>query len=90
MVPPTLKCVFVGDGCSGKSAVIQYYVNGRMSNEFFPTVFENYTRTATYKGIKVNLMISNSDPIVNRIVKSEQWCQHHLCIELLIFYIYST
>ena len=68
MVPPTLKCVFVGDAPSGKTEMMKYYLFGRMSNIYVPTVFENYTRTATYKGIEVNLMISNFDPIVHHIV----------------------
>lgn len=41
-----IKCVAVGDGCSGKTSLLRNFASstGAFSNDYIPTVLDNYSR----------------------------------------------
>jgi len=52
-----LKLVVVGDGAVGKTSLLYVYNNGSFPEEYVPTVFENASKDATYKGKSVTLRL---------------------------------
>jgi len=52
-----LKLVVVGDGAVGKTSLLYVYNNGKFPEEYVPTVFENASKNATYKGKAVTLRL---------------------------------
>jgi len=52
-----LKVVVVGDGAVGKTSLLYVYNNGKFPEEYVPTVFENASKNATYKGKSVTLRL---------------------------------
>ena len=52
-----LKLVVVGDGAVGKTSLLYVYNNGKFPEEYVPTVFENASKDATYKGKAVTLRL---------------------------------
>jgi len=52
-----LKLVVVGDGAVGKTSLLYVYNNGKFPEEYVPTVFENASKDATYKGKPVTLRL---------------------------------
>jgi len=52
-----LKLVVVGDGAVGKTCLLFVYNNGSFPEEYVPTVFENASKDATYKGKPVTLRL---------------------------------
>jgi len=52
-----LKLVVVGDGAVGKTSLLYVYNNGKFPEEYVPTVFENASKDATYKGKSVTLRL---------------------------------
>jgi len=52
-----LKLVVVGDGAVGKTSLLYVYNNGKFPVEYVPTVFENASKDATYKGKSVTLRL---------------------------------
>jgi len=52
-----LKLVVVGDGAVGKTCLLFVYNNGSFPEEYVPTVFQNASKDATYKGKPVTLRL---------------------------------
>jgi len=52
-----LKLVVVGDGAVGKTSLLYVYNNGKFPEDYVPTVFENASKDATYKGKPVTLRL---------------------------------
>jgi len=52
-----LKLVVVGDGAVGKTSLLVVYNSGKFPEEYVPTVFENASKDATYKGKSVTLRL---------------------------------
>jgi len=53
----SLKLVVVGDGAVGKTSLLYVYNNGKFPEEYVPTVFENASKNATFKGKSVTLRL---------------------------------
>jgi small GTP-binding protein len=49
-----VKLVVVGDGAVGKTTLLMRYRENKFPTKYIPTVFENYYKQVTYKGIHVN------------------------------------
>ena len=52
-----MKIVLVGDGASGKSCMIQSYINDSFRNDYIPTVFDNYKCTVSIEGIQYQISL---------------------------------
>jgi len=52
-----LKLVVVGDGAVGKTSLLYVYNNGKFPEEYVPTVFENASKTTSFKGKSVTLRL---------------------------------
>ncbi|KAJ1506534.1 hypothetical protein HMI54_004995 [Coelomomyces lativittatus] len=46
---PRKKLVIIGDGCTGKTALLMTYALRQFPEQYVPTIFENYTVTTSYK-----------------------------------------
>ncbi|CAF1439440.1 unnamed protein product [Adineta steineri] len=46
----TIKCVIVGDGTVGKTALLITYTSNKFPTDYIPTVFENYTTAIMMNG----------------------------------------
>ena len=54
----SVKCVVVGDGCVGKTCLLQAYATNEFSHDHVPTVFDNQAReVTTADGNRVNLQL---------------------------------
>jgi small GTP-binding protein len=49
-----VKLVVVGDGAVGKTTLLMRYRENKFPDKYVPTVFENYYKPVTYKGVNVN------------------------------------
>jgi small GTP-binding protein len=52
-----LKCVVVGDGNVGKTSLMMSYTSNVFSNEYIPTVFDNYTTNLIVEDVPIKLQI---------------------------------
>lgn len=52
-----IKIVLVGDGASGKSCMIQSYLNDSFDTDYIPTVFDNYKATVQVENQTYQLAI---------------------------------
>ena len=52
-----VRIVVIGDGTVGKTCVLCKYRSGDFSQKYIPTIVENYTKQADYKGKKIQLSL---------------------------------
>ncbi|EFC43873.1 rho family small GTPase [Naegleria gruberi] len=55
-----IKCVTVGDGAVGKTCLLYVYANDKFTEEYLPTVFDNYSCSVKVDGNIVNLGLWDS------------------------------
>ena len=56
LIMKNFKCTVVGDGAVGKTTLLQSFVNNTTTDEYIPTVFDNY---------RTNLIIDNEPYILD-------------------------
>ncbi|KAI4292217.1 Ras-like protein gene family, member U [Pancytospora philotis] len=56
----SIKVVFIGDTKSGKTHLITSYLQGYLSAEHKPTLFENYCKEISYKKIRYRVFICDT------------------------------
>ena len=50
-----IKCVIVGDGAVGKTALLHTYSTGVFPEDYMPTIFDNYACAVMVDGTPVSL-----------------------------------
>lgn len=53
----SIKCVVVGDGAVGKTAMLMSFANNSFPEDYTPTVFDNYTSSIKYGDKMVSLAL---------------------------------
>ena len=57
----SMKFVFLGDFNTGKTSIIQAYINGTFSESYTPTAaMDNFTTVKNYKGVNIKVDICDN------------------------------
>ena len=51
----SIKCVIIGDGTVGKTCINKQIIHNRYSDEYIPTIFDNYSKTVKFRDLYVTL-----------------------------------
>jgi len=79
MMPVNVKCCVLGDRCVGKTCLVVRYTRNEYSEEYIPTVFDNYSTTLMCDGKIINLSLcDNSGQENDDLLRHLSWASTNI------------